>query len=99
MAAALDADPASPSSARPPRARDGRAPGAGRSLQSARACGGAPGLVLVHGVAPEGKDDARLREAARLLARSGFAVAVPTVEGLTVLRLRPEDADGGAAPA
>ena len=53
----------------------------------------APGLVLVHGVAPEGKDDARLREAAGQLARSGFAVAVPTVEGLTVLRLRPEDAD------
>jgi dipeptidyl aminopeptidase/acylaminoacyl peptidase len=52
----------------------------------------APGLVLVHGVAPEGKDDARLREAAAQLARSGFAVAVPTVEGLAVLRLRPEDA-------
>jgi pimeloyl-ACP methyl ester carboxylesterase len=52
----------------------------------------APGLVLVHGLAPEGKDDARLREAATLLARSGWAVAVPTVEGLTVLRLRPEDA-------
>ncbi|MGH7412922.1 MAG: alpha/beta hydrolase family protein, partial [Candidatus Rokuibacteriota bacterium] len=52
----------------------------------------APGLVLVHGLAPEGKDDARLREAAGLLARMGFAVAVPTVQGLTVLRLRPEDA-------
>jgi pimeloyl-ACP methyl ester carboxylesterase len=52
----------------------------------------APALVLVHGLSPEGKDDARLREAATLLARSGWAVAVPTVEGLTVLRLRPEDA-------
>lgn len=52
----------------------------------------APGLVLVHGLSPEGKDDGRLREAATLLARSGWAVAVPTVEGLTVLRLRPEDA-------
>jgi fermentation-respiration switch protein FrsA (DUF1100 family) len=51
-----------------------------------------PALVLVHGLSPEGKDDARLREAAQLLARSGWAVAVPTVEGLTVLRLRPEDA-------
>ena len=51
----------------------------------------APGLVLVHGLAPEGKDDVRLREAAALLARSGFAVAVPTVSGLTALRLRPED--------
>ncbi|MEX2220715.1 MAG: hypothetical protein WEG40_02860 [Candidatus Rokuibacteriota bacterium] len=51
-----------------------------------------PGLVLVHGLAPEGKGDARLREAAALLARVGFTVAVPTVEGLTMLRLRPEDA-------
>jgi len=51
----------------------------------------APGLVLVHGLSPDGKDDARLREAAALLARAGWAVAVPTVSGLTVLRLRPED--------
>jgi pimeloyl-ACP methyl ester carboxylesterase len=51
-----------------------------------------PGLVLVHGLSPAGKDDARLREAAVLLARSGWAVAVPTVDGLTVLRLRPDDA-------
>ncbi|HET8531042.1 MAG TPA: hypothetical protein VFO08_07840 [Methylomirabilota bacterium] len=51
-----------------------------------------PGLVLVHGLSPDGKDDARLREAAALLARAGWAVAVPTVSGLTVLRLRPEDA-------
>jgi pimeloyl-ACP methyl ester carboxylesterase len=51
-----------------------------------------PGLVLVHGLSPDGKDDPRLRDAARLLARGGWAVAVPTVEGLTLLRLRPEDA-------
>lgn len=51
-----------------------------------------PGLVLVHGLSPAGKNDARLREAAVLLARSGWAVAVPTVDGLTVLRLRPDDA-------
>ncbi|HEU4438234.1 MAG TPA: hypothetical protein VFT36_03245 [Methylomirabilota bacterium] len=51
-----------------------------------------PGLVLVHGLSPSGKDDPRLRDAAALLARSGWAVAVPTVPGLTVLRLRPEDA-------
>jgi dienelactone hydrolase len=51
-----------------------------------------PGLVLVHGLSRAGKDDARLRDAARLLARAGWAVAVPTVTGLTVLRLRPEDA-------
>jgi len=52
----------------------------------------APGLVLVHGLSPEGKDDVRLREAASLLARAGWAVAVPTVRGLTVLRLRLDDA-------
>ena len=50
-------------------------------------------LVLVHGLAPDGKDDARLVEAATLLARTGFAVAVPTIPGLTRLRLRPEDRD------
>jgi len=51
-----------------------------------------PGLVLVHGLSADGKDDPRLRDAARLLARGGWAVAVPTVDGLTRLRLRPEDA-------
>ena len=51
-----------------------------------------PGLILVHGLSPAGKDDPRLREAARLLARAGWAVAVPTVEGLARFRLRPEDA-------
>jgi dienelactone hydrolase len=51
-----------------------------------------PGLVLVHGLSPAGKDDVRLRDAAAMLARAGWAVAVPTVAGLTVLRLRPEDA-------
>lgn len=49
------------------------------------------GLVLVHGATPEGKDDPRLREAAELLARSGFDVAVPTVPGLTRGRLRADD--------
>jgi len=56
-----------------------------------------PGLILVHGLSVEGKDDARLRAAARLLARAGWTVAVPTVEGLTRLRLRPEDADAVTA--
>ena len=49
--------------------------------------------MLVHGLAPLGQDDPKLREAARLLARAGFWVAVPTVPGLTALRLRPEDAE------
>jgi len=53
--------------------------------------GASPGLVLVHGLSRRGKDDPRLRQAAALLARAGWAVAVPTVEGLTVLRLRPDD--------
>jgi acetyl esterase/lipase len=50
------------------------------------------GLVLVHGLAEAGKDDPRLRDAARLLARAGWAVAVPSVPGLTQMRLRPADA-------
>jgi pimeloyl-ACP methyl ester carboxylesterase len=50
-------------------------------------------LVLVHGLAPDGKDDPRLRRAAALLARAGFVVAVPTIRGLTALRLRPDDVE------
>jgi len=49
-------------------------------------------LVLVHGLTPDGKDDPRLRRAARLLARAGFDVLVPTIPGLTRGRLRPDDA-------
>jgi len=56
------------------------------------ALGVAPPLVLVHGYAPEGKDDPRLARAARLLARAGFDVVVPTLPGLTRGRLRPDDA-------
>jgi pimeloyl-ACP methyl ester carboxylesterase len=56
------------------------------------ALGVAPPLVLVHGYAPEGKDDLRLARAARLLARVGFDVVVPTLPGLTRGRLRPDDA-------
>ncbi len=48
-------------------------------------------LVLVHGLAPAGKDDPRVRAAAALLARAGFEVAVPTIPGLTRGRLRPDD--------
>ena len=53
---------------------------------------GGPGLVLVHGISPLGKDDPRLASAAALLARAGFTVAIPTVSGLTAFRLRPDDA-------
>jgi len=48
--------------------------------------------VLVHGLAPQGKNDPRARRAARLLARAGFDVVLPTVPGLTQGRLRPDDA-------
>lgn len=48
-------------------------------------------LVLVPGLAPEGKDDPRARAAARLLARAGFDVTLPTIPGLTRGRLRPDD--------
>jgi pimeloyl-ACP methyl ester carboxylesterase len=58
-----------------------------------------PGLVLVHGLAAAGKDDSRVREAAALLARAGWTVAAPSVEGLMRLRLRPEDAGAVRAAA
>jgi pimeloyl-ACP methyl ester carboxylesterase len=59
------------------------------------AAGLAPGhpLVLVHGFAPEGKDDPRVVRSAELLARAGFEVVVPAVSGLTAGRLRPADVD------
>ncbi|HXJ85092.1 MAG TPA: hypothetical protein VMS64_41170 [Candidatus Methylomirabilis sp.] len=71
--------------------------GAGRAIatdlyERVGAVTASPGLVLVHGLSRQGKDDLRLRQAASLLAHAGWAVAVPTVEGLTVLRLRPDDA-------
>ena len=55
-------------------------------------CAGAS-LVLAHGLAPAGKDDPRLQRAAGLFARAGFAVAVPTIAGLTALRLRAADVE------
>jgi len=51
-----------------------------------------PGLVLVHGLTPDGKHDLRLRATAALLARAGFAVAVPELPALKAQRLRPDDA-------
>jgi len=50
-------------------------------------------LVLVHGLAPDGKDDPRVRDAAGLLARAGFDVVVPTIPGLTRGRLGAEDVE------
>jgi pimeloyl-ACP methyl ester carboxylesterase len=51
-----------------------------------------PGLVLVHGLTPDGKGDARLAWTADRLARAGFAVAVPELPALRAERLRREDA-------
>lgn len=51
-----------------------------------------PGLVLVHGLTPDGKRDARLAWTAERLARAGFAVAVPELPALRAQRLRPDDA-------
>lgn len=50
-------------------------------------------LVLVHGFASAGKDDPRAGHAARLLARAGFDVLVPSLPGLMQGRLRPSDAE------
>src|SRR5262245_26242510 len=51
-----------------------------------------PGLVLVHGLTPEGKRDARLARPADRLPRAGFAVGVPGLPALRAERLRPADA-------
>lgn len=67
--------------------------GGPRADRYARAALVARPLVLVHGVTPGGKDDPLVAAAARLLARAGFDVAVPTVPGLTTGRLRPDDVE------
>jgi len=78
-------------------------PGVAADLYTGAECAGdgwrgrACSLVLVHGLAPAGKDDPRLGRAARLLARTGAAVAVPTVPGLTRLSLDAEDVEAVVA--
>jgi dienelactone hydrolase len=80
--------------ARPPPERLDRPLGAGTpaDLWRPRTRAPHPGLVLVHGLTPEGKDDPRVRSAAAQLARAGFAVLAPDVPGLRAQRLRPDDA-------
>jgi pimeloyl-ACP methyl ester carboxylesterase len=51
-----------------------------------------PGLLLVHGLTPDGKRDLRLTWIAGLLAHAGFAVAVPELPALKAQQLRPSDA-------
>jgi pimeloyl-ACP methyl ester carboxylesterase len=79
-----------PLSALTPAPRVEALPVAGAAVDRWVGRGGVP-LVLVHGLAPAGKDDPRVRDAAALLARAGFDVAVPTIPGLTRGRLRPDD--------
>jgi len=48
-------------------------------------------LVAVPGAVPLGKDDPRLVAFATTLARAGFAVLAPDIEGYRELRIRPAD--------
>ncbi len=50
------------------------------------------GIVLLHGAAEAGKDDARLVTFAQQLAARRFAVLVPELPGPKALRIRAEDA-------
>ena len=51
----------------------------------------AAALVAVPGVTAQGKDDPRLAAFVATLARAGFAVLVPEIEGFRELRIRPAD--------
>lgn len=64
----------------------------GRTSRSADAA-----LLLVPGLAPAGKDDARLVALARALARARIAVLVPDIASLRALRAGPENVDDIAA--
>ena len=77
----------------PPRRRPLAVPGTQADLYVHLGLVAGRPLVLVHGFAPDGKDDLRVRDAAELLARTGFDVAVPTIPGLTHGRLGPEDVE------
>ena len=68
-------------------------PGLDADLYIHRGWTGGTRLVLIHGFATAGKNEPRVREAAILLARAGFDVAVPTIAGLRRGRLGPEDVE------
>jgi pimeloyl-ACP methyl ester carboxylesterase len=95
--AELLTDGAIPALARFTRPPTLRPAGPDTDLHAASDLGPARPLVLVHGYAPEGRRDARVRAAADRLARAGFDVLVPTVPGLTAGRLRPADVDAVVA--
>ena len=77
----------------PPVRRPGALREAGADLYVHAGLDAGRPLVLAHGFARAGKDDPRVRDAAALLARAGFDVAVPTIPGLTRGRLGPEDVE------
>ncbi len=77
----------------PPARRPLPMPGASADLYAHAGLGAGRPMVLVHGFAPQGKDDPRVQDVAALLARAGFDVAVPTIPGLTGGRLGPEDVE------
>jgi len=54
----------------------------------------APGIILVPGLAPQGKDDPRLTAFAASLARAGFQVLVPDLPSMRALQAGPENAVG-----
>lgn len=70
--------------------RDGRHYRA--DLHSSTGGGTVAAIVLVPGVAAQGKDDPRLLHLARMLARAGFDVLVPDIPNLRALEVRPGDA-------
>jgi len=54
------------------------------------------GVLLLPGAAEKGRDDPRLQAFARSLARGGFAVLVPDLEGFRTLKLSSGDIAGTA---
>jgi pimeloyl-ACP methyl ester carboxylesterase len=63
-----------------PRRSEIRLPQTRADLYQPRGLSRAPGLVLVHGANPEGKDDPRIRDLAAGFARAGRDVLVPQLE-------------------
>jgi dienelactone hydrolase len=63
-----------------PRRSEIRLPRALADQYRPRGLSRAPGLVLVHGANPEGKDDPRIRDLAAGFARAGREVLVPQLE-------------------
>ena len=54
------------------------------------------GMLLLPGAAEKGKDDPRLQAFAKSMARAGFAVLVPDLEGFRSLRITSSDIAGTA---